>query len=208
MEYFTEILNGTPPAEIPDITPAEELLHVNLEPLTKLDVNKAIKQMKNGKSSGPDGIPPEALKIDTNVSTEMIYPLLKKIWEQEEIPTDWITGNLVKLPKKGDFTMCNNWRRIMLLSIPSNVLTRIILERLKTALDKRLRPEQAGVCQDKSCTDYIATLQIIIEQTMEWQCTLYITFVDFKRVFDSVDREVMWKLMQHHGIPQNRYKRD
>jgi hypothetical protein len=52
-------------------------------------------------SNGPDDIPPETLKIDTNVSTEMIYPLLLKIWEQEEIPTDWKTGHLVKLQIRG-----------------------------------------------------------------------------------------------------------
>jgi hypothetical protein len=79
MEYFTEIINETPPAEIPDITPGEEILNVNLEPRTKLEVIKAIKQMKNGKASGPDGIPTEALKIDTNFSIEMHCLLLLKI---------------------------------------------------------------------------------------------------------------------------------
>ncbi|RUS68423.1 hypothetical protein EGW08_023815 [Elysia chlorotica] len=27
------------------------------------------------------------------------------------------------------------------------------------------------------------------------------TFVDFQKAFDSVDREVIWKLMQYYGIP-------
>ena len=55
----------------------------------------------------------------------------------------------------------------MLLSIPGKDLTRIMLERLKTTLDKRLRDEQAGFRQDRSCTDYIATTRIIIEQSLE-----------------------------------------
>lgn len=90
----------------------------------------------------------------------------------------------------------------MLLSIPSKVLTRIILERLKEALDKRLRVEQAGFRQDRSCIDHIGTLRIIIEQSIEWQTPLYMTFIDFEKAFDSVDRETIWKLMQHYGIPQ------
>lgn len=61
-----------------------------------------------------------------------------KIWEQEQVPVDWKLWYLVKLPKKG-LSQCGNWRGIMLLSIPSKVLTRILLERLKQALDKRLR---------------------------------------------------------------------
>uniref|UniRef100_A0A2C9M9C5 Reverse transcriptase domain-containing protein n=1 Tax=Biomphalaria glabrata TaxID=6526 RepID=A0A2C9M9C5_BIOGL len=89
----------------------------------------------------------------------------------------------------------------MLLSFLSKVLTRIILECLKDALDKRLRPEQAGFCKEKSCTDYIATLRIIIEQSIEWQSPLYMTFVDFEKAFDSIDREVIWRLMNYYGIP-------
>ena len=43
--------------------------------------------------------------------------LLGKIWEQEEIPTEWKEGYLVKLPKKGDMQDCNNYKGIMLLSV-------------------------------------------------------------------------------------------
>jgi hypothetical protein len=31
---------------------------------------------------------------------------------------------------------------------------------------------------------------------------LYTTFVDFEKAFDSVDRDTIWKLMHHYGIPQ------
>ena len=87
------------------------------------------------------------------------------------------------------------------MSTLSKVLARVVLERLKDAVDKQLRPQQAGFRQDKSCTDHIATLRIIIEQSIEWQSPLYFTFVDFEKAFDSVDREIIWKLMNHYGIP-------
>nr|KAG5689255.1 hypothetical protein BaRGS_006375 [Batillaria attramentaria] len=166
-----------------------------------LQIIKAIKSLKSGKAAGPDGIPPEALKADIQTSTDMLHPLLRKIWESESVPQDWKKGHLVKLPKKGDLSSCSNWRGIMLLSIPGKVLTRIILERLKTALDKTLREEQAGFRNDRSCTDNIATMRIIIEQSLEWQTPLYSTFADFQKAFDSVDREVIWKLMSHYGFP-------
>ena len=89
----------------------------------------------------------------------------------------------------------------MLLSIPGKVLARVILERLKNALDKKLQEEQEGFRQDRSCTDHIATMRIIVEQSLEWQTPLYSVFVDFRKAFDSVDREVIWKLMHHYGFP-------
>ena len=89
----------------------------------------------------------------------------------------------------------------MLLSIPGKVLSRILLARVKNALDMKFRDEQAGLRLDRSCTDHIATMRIIIEQSLEWQSSLYTVFVDFQKAFDSVDRDVMWQLMHHYGYP-------
>ena len=50
---------------------------------------KAIKSLKSGKAAGPDGIPPEVLKADVRTSTDMLHPLLVKIWETEAVPEDW-----------------------------------------------------------------------------------------------------------------------
>ena len=92
------------------IPPPTELLGINTNPPSRIEISRAIKSLKTGKAAGPDGIPPEALKADTQTSTEMLKDIL------------------VKVPKKGDMSSCNNWRGIMLLSIPGKVLTRIILE--------------------------------------------------------------------------------
>jgi hypothetical protein len=110
---------------------------------------------------------------------------------------------LVKLPKKGDLTYCNNCRGIMLLSIPGKVLARIILERHKTVLDKAIREMQAGLHQDRSSADQRATMRIIIEQSLEWESPLYSVFVDCQKLkaLDSVNREVIWKLMHHYRFP-------
>ena len=89
----------------------------------------------------------------------------------------------------------------MLLSIPSKVLCRIILDRILGALDKQLRKEQAGFRKDKSCTDHIATLRIIVEHCVEWQSPLYTNFVDFEKAFDSLDRVTLWKLLSYYGLP-------
>ena len=196
-EHFKEILNRPPPPAPPDIPPSYTATRSQHEPATKQETMRAIKSLKSGKTAGLDGIPLEALRADVQTSTDMLHPLLVKIWETEAVPEDWKKGLLVKPPKKGDLSQCNNWRVIML----GKVLSIIILERLKTTLDKTLRDEQAGHRQDGSCTDHIATMRIIIEQSLEWQSPLYSVFVDFQKAFDSVDREAIWKLMQHYGFP-------
>ncbi|KAK2183596.1 hypothetical protein NP493_305g00028 [Ridgeia piscesae] len=196
-----ELLNRPPPQNPPDITPAEEVLQINCERPSKAEIEKAVHHMKRGKASGPDKIPAEAIKAGIETSTEILHDLFGKIWEQEEIPTEWKEGYLVKLPKKGDMQDCKNYRVIMLLSVPGKVLNRVILDRLKTGVDAKLRDHQAGFRKDRSCTDQIATLRIIVEQSMEWDSSLYINCVDYEKAFDSLDRDTLWKLLQHYGIP-------
>ncbi|XP_028649227.2 LOW QUALITY PROTEIN: uncharacterized protein LOC114645554 [Erpetoichthys calabaricus] len=201
-EHFEELLNRPVPPNPPDINPANEDLPINCGKPTREEIRKAITLMKNGKAAGPDDIPAEALKADLEASVEMLYPLFEKIWEEEEIPTDWKEGYLVKLPKKGDLSNCNNYRGITLLSVPGKVFNWILLERMKDIVDPQLRDEQAGFRQNRSCTDQIATLHIIVEQSLEWNTpVLYINFVDYEKAFDSVDRGTLWKLLQHYGIP-------
>ena len=107
----------------------------------------------------------------------------------------------MKIPKKGDLSRCGNYRGITLLSIPGKILNRIILNRIKDKVDPLLRDMQAGFRKERSCTDQIVTLRIILEQSAEWNTPLYINFVDFEKAFDSLDRDSLWKLLRHYGVP-------
>lgn len=107
----------------------------------------------------------------------------------------------VALPKKGDLSKCSNYKGISLLSVPGKVFSRVILERVKDTVDSQFRDQQAGFRKNRSCTDQIATLPIIVEQSLEWNSALYINFVDYEKAFDSVVRETLWKLLRHYGIP-------
>ena len=82
------------------------LLNVNVNLPSKAKIELALKQLKNGKAEGPDGIPPEALK-DTKTT---LYLLFLQIWKMEKVPLEWTNGRLVKLPKRGDLELCKNWR--------------------------------------------------------------------------------------------------
>ena len=83
----------------------------------------------------------------------------------DELPEDWTTGLLIKLSKKGNISYCDNWRGIVLLNIASKVLSRVLLNRMKGAVDTKLRDGQAGFRKGRSCMDHIATLQIIVAQS-------------------------------------------
>ena len=122
-----------------------------------------------------------------------------KKWKKK-IP-DWGKDTIVKIPKKGDLTNCNNWRGITLLSIPSKIFCNIIIKRLSIAVNKVLRKEQAGFRKGRGCTDHIFTLINIIEQCTEWQRELCINFVDFEKGFDNIHRDSLWRIPHTYGVP-------
>ena len=114
--------------------------------------------MKTGKKPGPDSIPPEAIKAEIETSTEMLHELFEQIWEEKYVPEQWKDEHLIKLPKKVNLKESKIQRGMMLLSVSSKVLDRVVLDRVTTTLDTELRDQQAGFRNDRSCTDHIATL--------------------------------------------------
>ena len=130
-EHFQEVLNRpNPPQDAAQLEP-EDLLHINTGPITEAEIRKSLRSLKNGKATGTDNVPPEALKEGGEVLVDQFHHLLNLIWTTEEIPMEWKKGLLVKPPKHGDLSQCSKWGGMTLLSVPSKVLTRIILEKIE-----------------------------------------------------------------------------
>ena len=203
-EHFSEVLNRPPPATEADVQdPDPNLdLDINTAPPEKEEIMAAIRSLKNGKAPGQDGLNAELFKADPEFAAQVLQPLYEKIWEEKLLPDDWTEGTIVKIPKKGALSNCNNWRGITLLSVPSKILAKIIINRISKAVDQQLREEQAGFRPGRGCTDQIFTLRNIIEQCTEWQRQLYINFVDFEKAFDSIHRESLWRILRAYRIPQ------
>ncbi|VDP81756.1 unnamed protein product [Schistosoma mattheei] len=163
----------------------------------------AIRQIEKGKAVGPDSIPAEALKADVAVTAKILRILFSKIWDEEQIPTNWKEGLLVKIPRTGDLSNRDNYTGIALLSIPRKFFNRVLLNRMKDSIDSQLQDQQAGFCKDLSCTDQIATPWVIVEQSIGWNSLLDINFIDYEKAFDSVDRTTLRKLLRHYGVPEN-----
>ncbi|VDP72614.1 unnamed protein product, partial [Schistosoma mattheei] len=51
---------------------------------------------------------------------------------------------MIKIPKKGDLSNCDNYRGITLLSIPGKVFNSVLLNRMEDSVDVQLRDQQAG----------------------------------------------------------------
>ena len=75
-----------------------------------------------------DNLNAELFKADPELAAPIMTSLFTKIWEQEEIPIDWSRGLIVKISKKWSLSDCNNWQGITLLSVPSKIFCKIIIQ--------------------------------------------------------------------------------
>ncbi|VDP80753.1 unnamed protein product [Schistosoma curassoni] len=165
----------------PDIEAAHTDLPIDFNSPTIEEIRMAIRQIKSEKAAGPDNIPAEALNSDIKTTTNMLYLLFKKIWEEEQVPTDWKEGYLIKISKKGDPSKCGNYRAITILSVPGKVFNRVLWNRMEDAVDIQPQDQQAGFRKDRWCVNQIATIRIVAEQSIEWKSSLYISFIDYEK---------------------------
>ena len=87
-EHFQKVLNRPIPQTRPDLSEKEEELNINCGRISKSEIKKAVKKLKNGKASGGGNIPPEILKTDLSTTADISYDLLNAIWEREVIPDE------------------------------------------------------------------------------------------------------------------------
>jgi len=201
VEHFNGVLNMPEPNITAQPSARDNDLEISTDPPTLGEIKEAILAMKNWKAPGCDAITAEMLKADVDTTASALHCLFLEIWQKEQAPSDWLTGLIVKIPKKGDLTNCDNWRGITLLSIPSKVFCRVILCRIRDQVDRLLREEQAGFRSLRGCIDQIFALRNIVEQCLLWNSPALVNFVDFKKAFDSVHRKTLWQILRHYGIP-------
>ena len=178
-------------------------LPINFNPPTRSETQTNIDSLKRNKLAilDSDGITPEALK-DGGVELDNItHAFCVEVYDGLVPLNQWITNLIIPVPKKGDPSLITNYRGISLTSVAAKVYNRFLPNRLRPIVDPVLRHNQAGFRTGRSCIQQINTLRRLIEGFRSNQLPLVITFVDFQEAFDSINRNLMFAILRHYGIP-------
>ena len=154
-------------------------------PILRKEVEAAVQSLKKGRSAGVD-IPAELVQEGEDDVIIAVTTICNKIYQAGEWPTLWAKSLIITLPKKGNLQQCQNYRTISLISHPSKVMLKIILNRLKPQAEKIIAEEQAGFRAERSSTEQIFNLRIICEKYLQQQQDLYHVFIYFKKAIDRV----------------------
>jgi len=99
-------------------------------PFSSNDVKKAIQQLQNNKSCGPDLYINEIFINGKDTLVPYLLSLFNKIFDIGYFPDSWSEGYVVPLHKKGNINDTNYYRGITLLSCIGKLFTRILNNRL------------------------------------------------------------------------------
>jgi len=164
-EYCTELYNYELKTE-PSIINKQQYQKEPIEniPILQAEIEDAVKKLKTGKSPGVDNVPGELIKYGGNETIKALTTLCQKIWQLKEWPKEWTQSLVIPIPKKGNAKKCQNHRTISLISHPSKIMLRVMLNRLKNVTEELLAEEQAGFRAGKSTVEQIFNCRIIIIQ--------------------------------------------
>ena len=155
--------------------PDEEHYHILRE-----EVEAAVKALKMRKSAGMDNIPVELVQAGGEAMIGILTSICNKIWKTGEWPTTW-TQSLITLSKKCNLQLCQNCRTISLISYPSKVMLKIILNRLQPQAEEIIAEEQADFKAVRCTTEEIFNLRTLDEKYLQHQQNLYHVFIESRR---------------------------
>ena len=200
-KHFQSLLGEPPTVEDRDeqIPSIYEDLEINDEPFTLEEFRKVKSSLQLGKAAGPDDIPPEVFK-SCNFD-EICLKFCNATLMENDKPDLWSLMNVIPVPKSGDLSNTNNYRGISLMCILAKIFNKMILNRIRTVINPRLRMNQNGFRPDRTTVAQILTLRRVIEEVKANNLPAIVSFIDFKKAFYSIHRAKMIRILKAYGIP-------
>jgi hypothetical protein len=196
--FFNQVLNvrGVHDVRQMDIHTAEPLVP---EP-SHVEVEIATGKLKSYKSPDTVWILAELIKAGGETLCSEKHKLICCIWNKEELPQQWKVSIILPIYEKGDKTDGNNYCGITLLSTAYKILSNILLVRLTPYVNEVIGEHQCGFCCKRSTTDQIFYIQQILEKKWEYNGMVLQLFIDFKKAYDSVKREILYNILLEFGV--------
>jgi len=96
-----------------------------------------VRELKNGKSCGPEGVYAEMLKHGTDKLIKMLTWVLNRCLNGQEVPQQWKVAYSSSIHKKGSKEDCSNYRGISV----TNVMSRIYGKTLRDLMEEENKDE-------------------------------------------------------------------
>ena len=168
------------------------------------EVSKCIDNSKYNKAYLD--IPNEALK-NKNAKL-LLLKFFNLCFKSGLNPTDWDKNDIKPIPKKDKeprdpLQNCC----ITIMCCVAKIYSSILTQRLQNYLEKNdlLVDEQNGFRAARSCIDHIFVLCTVLRNRKSLGLSTFLAYVDYKKAFDSVNRNMLLYKLSNMGINGNFY---
>ena len=131
-----------------------------------------------------------------------IHKLIISIWKKEKLPEEWKQSITVPIHKKGDKTECNNYRGISNMPNTYKIVSNVLLSRIVPFAKGIIGDHRCGFRNNRS-TDHTQCFRQILEKKWEYNEEVIQLFIDFRKTYESVRKEVLYMILIEFGIPGN-----
>ena len=166
-----------------------------------------LKLMKNFSSSGPDGITFVILKGGGQFLLSILVILFQKCLDAACVPTEWKTGFITPIFKKGNRKEPGNYRPVSLTSCVCKLMKSYIRDEIWRFWMERniIQTTQYEIIPGSSCPP---KLQCLDDVTSSVDCgkLVDVVYLNFKKVFNSVPHERLICKPSARGIEEKLLK--
>ena len=178
------------------------ITHLELD-ILGCEVKWTLESITTNKASEADRIPVELFQILKNDAVKVLHSIYQQIWKTQAVAKGLEKVSFHSNPKERYAKECSDYHTIALISHTSKVMLKILEARLQQYMNPELPDVQAGSRKGRGTRDQIANICCIIEKAREFQKNIYFYFTDYAKVFECVDHNKLWKMLQEMGIPDH-----
>ena len=133
--HFSNLLNIVSEIDVTELEQARQRPPRTemADPPSSEELENAISKLRTGKAAGQSGILHEMVKTACGNADffNHLLELATIVWNEQQVPQDWVDAVQIPIPKNGDLCNCDNWRGIALLDVVGKVVATILQERLQ-----------------------------------------------------------------------------
>ncbi|KAL0214954.1 hypothetical protein P9112_007138 [Eukaryota sp. TZLM1-RC] len=165
-------------------------------PITAIEVLKAIQKLPKGKAAGPSGISFDLLKIACSsapeIADDLAHYFQQLIVLKINPPFELLAARLIALVKPGNGIKPDGIRPIAVGESLSRLLASIVFDRVKDKASTFLNPHQFGI----KTIDGASVAAIASDTFFNAEENNFIFNLDFKNAFNSVKREAIFEVIK------------
>jgi hypothetical protein len=164
--------------------------------LNETEILNSLKNLKNGRTPGSDGLPPDFYKFFWVDIKDFVINSLKYALITNELSIEQKRGIINLIPKKNKNRLyLKNWRPISLLNTDYKILAKALAFRLQNVLPSIINDDQTGYLKNRYIGQNIRLLEDISFFTDEENIPGIIFSIDFEKAFDSVNWNFLYKTL-------------